>query len=498
MAFNAGSIVAKVKADISDFKKKIGDAKTQTKSLNTGIKDTAISFKKAAVAIGAFAGTAGLIKLAKNAVEASARMQQTSVSFRTIIGDAEKADEVLRSLTEFANVTPFETFDVTDAGKSLLAYGIQAEDVQKTLQKIGDVAAVANVPIGDMASIFGKIRSGGVVFTEDLNQLADRGIPILDVLAEKFNTTALGVREMASKGKILASDMEEAFEVMSSQGGFAFEGMKAQSETLNGRLSTLTGKFQLLMVQIGEKLMPVVEPVINLLITIIDRLSMAMDGEGGLTTSIQNLWNKFAEAFPRIAEIISLTFVFIQMILDQMREFWDKWGETITGIVQTVFNMIWSIIKTWMDFVITVVLTGLKIITGDWSGAMDEIGGFAQRMKDRVLGIFTGLLQKAQEIFDNIRKKIAEALNMDKKNSPSINDRLKMIREGVQDTFTDIGFDGNPSQGISQGLAVAGSGLGGITINLPNAVISSKQDASIVGEAMGDAIIKKLTRSVKF
>jgi len=72
-----------------------------------------------------------------------------------------------------------DTEEVSQAGKSLKAFGFDAAAIVPTMTRLGDVAAGLNIPIGELSELYGKARTQGTLFSEDINQLTGRGIPII-------------------------------------------------------------------------------------------------------------------------------------------------------------------------------------------------------------------------------------------------------------------------------------------------------------------------------
>src|SRR5699024_4446164 len=62
--------------------------------------------------------------------------------------------------------------------------------------------AIAGTDMSEMGSIFNKVQTAQRAYSGDLNQLADRGIPIYQWLADEAGVTAEEVRDMASDGEI--------------------------------------------------------------------------------------------------------------------------------------------------------------------------------------------------------------------------------------------------------------------------------------------------------
>lgn len=172
-------------------------------------------------------------------LKAAGTMEQMEVSFESMLGSADKAKILMKDLVTFAAKTPFELTGISGATKQLLAFGVKQEDIVGQLQVLGDIAAGANVPLRDMAAIFGKSKAKGKAMTEELLQLSDRGIPIIDVLAKKFKVAKGEIFEAASQGKISFKIVSNALESMTKKGGIFHKQMIKQSRTLFGLFSTM-------------------------------------------------------------------------------------------------------------------------------------------------------------------------------------------------------------------------------------------------------------------
>ncbi len=215
----------------------------------------------ALTAVTAFAG--GIVKL-------GAQMEQTRVSMTTFLGDSEKANQSINQLTAFANATPFDTNQVLRAGKGLLAFGVTADDLVPTLTKIGDISAGTGKNFNELATIFGKAKIAGTLYAEDINQLVEAGIPVMEEFAKALGTTEDQVKKMASEGKLKFKDLENAFTNLTAEGAMFGGLMEKQAETLGGKWSTLIGKAQLMGARIGEALIPILKPLVDMGIALLD------------------------------------------------------------------------------------------------------------------------------------------------------------------------------------------------------------------------------------
>jgi tape measure domain-containing protein len=198
--------------------------------------------------------SAPLAAFAVLALRASANIETLQTSFESLLGSTEKAKNVVADLVDFTAKTPFQLEGVGKAAKQLLAFGVAQDQLLPTLKQLGDIAAGANVPLTDIASIFGKAKSKGKLMTEELLQLSERGIPIIDLLAKRFGVTKDVIFEAASKSQISFKFMEDAFGTLTAEGGIFFDQMKKQSGTLAGIFSTLKDNVNLSLAAIGDTL----------------------------------------------------------------------------------------------------------------------------------------------------------------------------------------------------------------------------------------------------
>lgn len=246
MALLAGSVVAKFTSDLTDFKKGISEVQSGVSSLKDNTVNASKTITKGLLAIGA-----GLVFLGKQAVTESARFEQTQVAFSTMLGSAEKADEVLRKLADFAARTPFELKGIEDTARLLLATGADVDNLTDELKMLGDVSAGLSIPIERVALNFGQVRTQGKLTGRELRDFAILGVPIIDELAKVLGKTKEEITDMTSKGEIGFEDVRQAFANMSGEGGKFFDLMDKQADTLNGKISNLKDKWNLFLRAVG-------------------------------------------------------------------------------------------------------------------------------------------------------------------------------------------------------------------------------------------------------
>ena len=182
-------------------------------------------------------------------VKAGAKLQTLRVGFRSIMGSAEGAAQMVEKLNQFTASTPFQLEEVSRSARQLIAVGVGVDDVNDRLRMLGDIAAASGNSISDIAAAFAKVQAKGKVELENLNQLAERGIPIFDELRR---VTGDANMEFGA-GSVTVDQYNQALANMASEGGFANDAMSNLSETVDGKLSTAMDNVMLSMGQFAEK-----------------------------------------------------------------------------------------------------------------------------------------------------------------------------------------------------------------------------------------------------
>jgi len=268
-------------AKLKDLKVTIGLSKRGLTKLNADLRRTKSNFKRnfgeiaglaknAALAIGATLG-AGLTAIVKSGAE----LQTLKVGFRSIMGSAEGAADMVEKLNKFTASTPFRLQEVATSARQLIAVGVGVDDLNDRMGMLGDIAAASGNSISDIAAAFSKVQAKGKVELENLNQLAERGIPIF---AELKKVTGDANMEFGA-GSVSVEQYNQALANMATEGGFANGAMENLSETVGGRFSTAMDNVTLALGEFAEKsgLLDMITTSLEGMTNQIQRMSMSDD-----------------------------------------------------------------------------------------------------------------------------------------------------------------------------------------------------------------------------
>jgi hypothetical protein len=125
------------------------------------------------------AGAVGLT--GKSIFDAIGFKESQLVSFDVLLrpqvgmAEAKKAAAGLYStLTEYADVSPFDTQEVLTSGKALLAAGVRLKNIRSVLSDAGDLSAGIGAPLTEVAQAFSRLRGGD--FGDAFERFRDWGI----------------------------------------------------------------------------------------------------------------------------------------------------------------------------------------------------------------------------------------------------------------------------------------------------------------------------------
>ena len=195
-------------------------------------------------------------KFVNQIMQVRGQFQKTEMAFKTMLQSEEKADALMKQLTRTAAVTPFGVEDVTEGAKQLLAFNVAAEDVNKTLIGLGDVAAGMGLNLKDLVMLYGTTIAKGKMDTMDLYQFLNRGIPIADEIAKVMGldvTNAIKeVQEQIKAGKVTSDIFIQAMQNMTAEGGKFGGLMEAQSKTITGQISNIEDAIEQMFNDLGK------------------------------------------------------------------------------------------------------------------------------------------------------------------------------------------------------------------------------------------------------
>lgn len=171
-------------------------------------------------------------------IEYNAQIEKYTTGFTNMLGSAEAAQQVMSQIQEDAAKTPFDVESLTKANQYLISAGENASYARNTIMALGDAVSATgggNDELNRMSQNLQQIANTGKATTADIKQFAYAGIDVYGILADYTGKSTAEVQNMTISYDLLT----QALQAASEEGGRYFNSMDTQSQTMNGRVSTL-------------------------------------------------------------------------------------------------------------------------------------------------------------------------------------------------------------------------------------------------------------------
>lgn len=226
--------------------------------------------------------TAGIAKMVTSAVSGGLErlntLEKADIQFRNMGYSAAQTKKQLDDLNSIVTGTSTSLSDAAGAAALLGGAGVKAgDDMNNAVKALVNVSSASGASARDIGLVMMQIKASGKLMGSEALQLAQRGIPIYDLVAKSIGKTTAEVRKMGEAGEISFEQVVKA--VNDGTGNLAKE--------MGG---TLTAKFANLKTALNRASAEALKPFFE----------DGKQGVGGLT----DLINKATPAIGRMSQVL--------------------------------------------------------------------------------------------------------------------------------------------------------------------------------------------------
>lgn len=250
------------------------------------------------------AALSGAKQFVSMGIEYNAQIESYRVGLTNMLGDAEAANAAMQAIQEDAARTPFSVDSLTQANQLLISAGENAGYSRKVIMALGDAVSATgggNAELSRMAANLQQIANVGKASAIDVKQFAYAGINVYQVLADYTGKTVQEVQSMTISYDLLS----EALIAASEEGGRYYNAMDTQSQTMNGRVSTLKDNVSqlagLMTGDLSSGIGVVISNLNDMTVAAID--AYKTDGWAGLGNAILDLDNPISATIKKFGEL---------------------------------------------------------------------------------------------------------------------------------------------------------------------------------------------------
>ena len=262
------SVVANVAINVDS-----SGAVSKLRQVQGQAQQTERAFGGIAAAVGKLAIAFAGIQAARFVFVKAAELESQTRSLQVLTGSAEKAGQIIKELQQLGAVTPFTSTELIDSAKRLQAFGVEADKVVETTKRLADVSGATGAELSGLVTAYGQVQAKGRLQGEELLQFQERGVALQTELRKMYGLSGEEFQKALEKGRIGSEAVEVAILRLTNAGGKYANGAIAQSDTLNGKLSTLQDSFEQLARNIGTFFEPVFKFLIDGINAFLDRVN---------------------------------------------------------------------------------------------------------------------------------------------------------------------------------------------------------------------------------
>lgn len=241
--------------NLNEWNRNIERIKRDLQNLNQNTKkhtnDMDAAFKNLSVGIASYFSIHAVKDFINELITVRGEFQQMENAIETITGSTSQMNKLMDEWKELTLRSPFRLSEIGQAGKQLLAYGIDVNKVTHDIEMLANVASGVSGNIGDIAYVYGTLKTQGRAYTRDILQFTMRGIPLMDELAKVMNVNVSELKGLIEAGKVGFPEVEKAMNRLTSEGGKFNNLIAKQATTLTGSVNRLKHEFELMLNEIG-------------------------------------------------------------------------------------------------------------------------------------------------------------------------------------------------------------------------------------------------------
>lgn len=235
-------------------------------------------------------------------IKTASTIEDAQIAFETLLGNEPQAKKFLRTLRDFANVSPvFDTSSVIEFSRKMLGAGISADKILPSLKALSSTAAAYGLNQDQInRALLGLTQSLliGKVHTEELNQVNEAGIPIYDLLSRAMGKSKQELDKLLKSGKVTPEQVFAALVKLGNSGKF-LEGLDKRAKTLSGTWAQFK---ETLSSRLADALLPQLPRIKQFLKDLGDALNIFLKNSGPLFDKLTSKFGDLGKSLKTLAD----------------------------------------------------------------------------------------------------------------------------------------------------------------------------------------------------
>ena len=233
-------------------------------SSNKAMKEGAASSNTAASSVKRLAAAYVGFQTVTKSLNLAMQIEDANVAFETLTGSVQDGKVLFEQIREFAAASPITFTNAAQATKTMLSFGIAAQETQRNLQMLSDITGGNNERFKSLTLAFSQMSSAGRLMGQDLLQMINVGFNPLQQISKMTGESMVDLKKRMEDGGISSEEVRRAFEAATAAGGM-FHGMTERlAGTLSGQLNIALSQTEQKLAAAGQAMAPVIIQVLNI------------------------------------------------------------------------------------------------------------------------------------------------------------------------------------------------------------------------------------------
>lgn len=227
----------------------------------------------------------GVQTVAKS-INLASEVEDATIAFEVLTGSAQDGQLIFEQIRKFAAESPITFSGATQAAKTMLSFGVAAQDVQTNLQMLSDVTGGNNERFKLLALAFSQTSAAGRLMGQDVLQMINAGFNPLQQISKTTGESLVELKKRMEDGGISADEVGRAFADATAEGGMFYGMTDRLAQTVSGKLNIALSDLEQKLASAGKAMGPLLvqlldtftrlKPVLNAIVNLVDGISQGL------------------------------------------------------------------------------------------------------------------------------------------------------------------------------------------------------------------------------
>lgn len=288
---------------VEHLKRKHEQAIPAIREAGKASKEAGVSSSSAIASIKGMAAAYLSVQTVAKSINLASQVEDATIAFEVLTGSAKDGQLLFEQIRKFAAESPVTFSNAADATKTMMSFGLAAQDVQKNLQMLSDVTGGNNDRFKMLSLAFSQTTAAGRLMGQDLLQMINAGFNPLQQISKTTGESMIELKKRMEDGGISSQEVRKAFEDATSAGGM-FHGMTERlAGTVSGKLNIALSDLEQKAASAGQAMGPLLiqlldtftrlKPILDAVINLVDGISQGLGFAIAIVTDLINSVTNF-------------------------------------------------------------------------------------------------------------------------------------------------------------------------------------------------------------